>query len=385
MTNGEAVVMGEIGGVYLPGFRKIEDGRRLVYKFVDVVGRGRKANFGEPFKQGAGTLDNRPDILKLQEGREYHESQRPPREFPIYNARLLQEAHTGTLEEFFDEHGFVLLQHATKVTDWGSSEQFEQIYTKELDELVRHTLLPSRRIARIDHLNQSGHWNRSVGLRGFDTKWKHARPIYSAEAHQDTGRTPHDWLENMHAYREGALTEWAAEYLEYTANERNGGHLQLDFWRTMEMNDHPRPLTDMPLAFLDGATIELDDLVPTALVGHGATGDPSCELAVRETPKHRWCYYPNMRLDEMLVLKQFQWIPRLGDDQPYRCPLHCAFQDPSAPMGSLQQRRSNEYRCQVWLGDSAPPHCHRNKGKEELWKFSDSGIVWGGGRQTGKL
>ena len=49
--------MGEIGGVYLPGFRKIEDGRRLVYKFVDVVGRGRKANFGEPFKQGAGTLE----------------------------------------------------------------------------------------------------------------------------------------------------------------------------------------------------------------------------------------------------------------------------------------------------------------------------------------
>ena len=72
-------------------------------------------------------------------------------------------------------------------------------------------------------------------------------------------------------------------------DERNGGQIQLDFWRTMEMADHPEPLTDMPLAFLDGATIELADIVPTALVGHGATGDPSCELAVRESPKHRWC------------------------------------------------------------------------------------------------
>ena len=115
----------------------------------------------------------------------------------------------------------------------------------------------------------------------------------------------------------------------------------------------------------------------TALVGHGATGDPSCELAVRESPKHRWCYYPNMRLDEVLVLKQFQWEPALGDDQPYRCPLHCAFSDPSAPESS-QQRRSNEYRCQVWLGDSAPPECYKNKGGEEKWVFQDSGITWGG-------
>ena len=203
MANGEEYVQGEIGGVYLPGFEKIDDGRRLVYKFVDVVGKDRKANFGEPLKQGAGTLDGRPDILALAEGREYHESQRPPRDFAVYNARLIQEAHTGTLEEFFEHHGFVLLQHETAVTDWGDARQFHEVYVPELDALVRETLLPSRPIARIDHLNQSGHWNHGVGLRGFDTQWEHARLIYSAEAHQDTGRTPADWLENCHAYREG--------------------------------------------------------------------------------------------------------------------------------------------------------------------------------------
>ena len=127
MANGEEYVPGEIGGVYLPGFEKIDDGRRLVYKFVDVVGKDREANFGEPFKQGAVTLDGRPDILALAEGREYHESQRPPREFPVYNARLIQEAHTGTLEEFFEHHGFVLLQHETAVTDWGDARQFKEV------------------------------------------------------------------------------------------------------------------------------------------------------------------------------------------------------------------------------------------------------------------
>ena len=127
MANGEEYVPGEIGGVYLPGFEKIDDGRRLVYKFVDVVGKDRKANFGDAFKQGAGTLDGRPDILALAEGREYHESQRPPREFPVYNARLIQEAHTGTLEEFFEHHGFVLLQHETAVTDWGDAKQFKEV------------------------------------------------------------------------------------------------------------------------------------------------------------------------------------------------------------------------------------------------------------------
>ena len=235
------------------------------------------------------------------------------------------------------------------------------------------------------HVPRAAGRSKGVGLRGFD--FDGGRRIYSADAHQDTGRTPEDWLENMHAYREGGCTEWAAEYLECMGGGRGdiGGQIQLDFWRTMRMRDHPAPLTHMPLAILDGATIELADLVPTALVGHGATGDPSCELAVRESSRHRCMYYPEVTLDEVIVLKQFQWIPALGESQPYRCPLHCAFADPSAPVSSTQERRSNEYRMQVWLGEAAPPKFYRNRIKQEDWVFKDSGIVWGGAGAASKL
>ena len=118
------------------------------------------------------------------------------------------------------------------------------------------------------------------------------------------------------------------------------------------MNDHPNPLSSMPLALLDGATIDAArDLHRVALFGRGKLGDPSMELGVRESAQHRWVYFPLMTLDEAIVMKQFEWETALGPDQGrrYRCPLHVAFRDPSAPESSkLQRRAAHTYRYQAW-------------------------------------
>ena len=64
MADGE-YVEGVLGGVYNPEFRKVDDGRRLLYKFVDHVGRDRADGvFGEPLGAGAGSLKHAGAAVK---------------------------------------------------------------------------------------------------------------------------------------------------------------------------------------------------------------------------------------------------------------------------------------------------------------------------------
>ena len=98
------------------------------------------------------------------------------------------------------------------------------------------------------------------------------------------------------------------EYLRYAtpgAVEGFEGHMQINIWRPRQMNDHPAPLTAMPLALLDGATIDVDDCVRVSLLGRGKLGDPAMEVHIRENPEQRWVYYPLMKpMEEAIVMKQ---------------------------------------------------------------------------------
>ena len=146
------------------------------------------------------------------------------------------------------------------------------------------------------------------------------------------------------------------------------------------MNDHPNPMSSMPLALLDGARIDAEDMIRVSLLGRGKLGDPSMELGVRENREQRWVYYPLMELDEAIIMRQFEWETALGADQGgrYRCPLHVGFKDPSAPPSSLKQNRAAHiYRFMVWTGDEAPPPLYTNKGPRRNHRF-ESGILSGG-------
>ena len=54
--------------------------------------------------------------------------------------------------------------------------------------------------------------------------------------------------------------------------------------------------------------------------GRPPVAEPRITISEPKTSKHnprqRWCYYPALTNDEIVVLKQFQWIKALGDDQP---------------------------------------------------------------------
>lgn len=85
---------------------------------------------------------------------------------------------------------------------------------------------------------------------------------------------------------------------------------------------------DVPLTVADGRTVRRQDMVTAdTVLGEEYARNQAFEFSVcRHSAEHRWCYFSNMRPDEVLVFKGHDFDP----DSPARL-FHTAFDDPSAP------------------------------------------------------
>ena len=135
------------------------------------------------------------------------------------------------------------------------------VYPVEAEEIARRVI--GQQIARIDHMSQNGMASPQVFPEGG----------HATMAHQDTGFTPRDWCDNFAAYQSDvpAYTDWLDEYQEWmhphgSSSSGCTGQIQLNIWRPRRMNDHPNPLTAMPLALLDFADVTnpAEDLIRCA-------------------------------------------------------------------------------------------------------------------------
>jgi hypothetical protein len=255
---------------------------------------------------------------------------RPPRNPPmrIRDARALQAQATSEAD-FLAEHGFVLLNAPTRVTDWGNSEQVAEYYLPEVETMIRDRLFPDRKLFVQQPPN--------VMRRGAGT----SVPQYGLGVHSDHGTTADDFQRNVEAFTSAEMgAGWRASF-ERDAVE---GFLSLDFWRTTGMAG---PLKHMPLALCDPTSVEAADIIPTALEGIAPNGALTYHVSLAHNPAQRWYYYPDMQPHEVLVFKLFQ-LMRNEDSQPYRACFHTAFEDPSTP-ADAQPRQSCEHRVSVVL------------------------------------
>jgi hypothetical protein len=106
------------------------------------------------------------------------------------------------------------------------------------------------------------------------------------------------------------------------------------------------PLRHMPLAVCDPTSVRRPDLVSTRITGLTPTGRPGNSLSLRYDPGHRWCWYPGMTTDEVLVLTLIH-IDKTDDGSPLRACFHSAVTDPHAPEGG-EPRQSCEHRVGVF-------------------------------------
>ena len=259
-----------------------------------------------------------------------NKSGKPARNPPthIRDGRVLQ-AQASSEASFFDEHGFVLLDAPTRVTDWGDAADVAEHYMPLVEAIIRERLYPGRKLLVRQPPN--------VMRRGAGT----ATPQYGLGVHSDHGTTADDFQRNVEAFTNAEIgAQWRAS-LE---GEKVEGFVSLDFWRTTNMAG---PLKHMPLALCDPTSVEAGDIIPTALEGIAPGGGLTYHVSLAHNGEQRWYYYPDMEPHELLVFKLFQ-LMRNEDPQPWRACFHSAFEDPTTP-ADAQPRQSCEHRVSVIL------------------------------------
>ena len=95
------------------------------------------------------------------------------------------------------------------------------------------------------------------------------------------------------------------------------------------------PAINNPLAFIDAGTLPREEEIDYYYTGRNRD---SLVAAPVYNPDHRWCYFPEMTTDEVVILKQMDQRP----DRVVYCP-HTSFDNPTAK-AKAPPRRSIETR-----------------------------------------
>jgi len=231
-----------------------------------------------------------------------------------------------------DEHGFVLAERPSAVTDFYDRDQVDRLYPHEVEETVKTLTGASSVVLMSWMIRTSGdltrHRRQTVGY----THRGGVQPP-AGEAHVDF--TPQ---------RADAL----ARELYAKAFPNGPGYFRFiasSLWRAFSP-----PPQDWPLALCDARSVRPDEGIPNTLhivdeipPDDVMLGDlPGDESAIAAaifhfSPAHRWWYFSNMTRDEIVLLK-FHDSDRT---RALRTP-HTAFHDTTFP--DARPRESIEFR-----------------------------------------
>jgi hypothetical protein len=207
-----------------------------------------------------------------------------------------------------DEHGFIFVEHKTKVADFFDSEQLEWVYYPEVEQLIKSASGASR-VVIFDHTLRSGDETER------ETKLIR-EPVLSA--HND-------------------YTEWSGpnrvrEVLPEEAEALLASRFAIiQVWRAIN-----QPIQSNPLAVADAKSVAMDDLLIAERRYPHRVGQT---YRLKYSPNHRWFYFPEMRRDEALVFKVYD----SETDGRARFTPHTSFKDPTAPPDA-RPRQSIEVR-----------------------------------------
>lgn len=231
-------------------------------------------------------------------------------EMVITNAR----SHSGRLS--LDEHGLKLVRHESSVRNFHDEHEMRRVYYAETAQLLAKETGASRVIV-FDHTIRE---RLPTAISGI-----HRQPVMNVHVDYTIDSAPR---------RVRALMGDEAEELV------RGRFAIINVWRPIRA-----PLRDSPLAVADASSIGIGQLVAADLIYPDRTGGI---YYVTFSPSHRWFYVPSMRLDEVLIFRNY--------DSHTRClghvAAHCAFQDPTKwPV--VEPRASVEARAVVLFGTTA--------------------------------
>jgi hypothetical protein len=214
-----------------------------------------------------------------------------------------------------DVQGFALKEQRSAVQDFWDDDEVRRVYYPEAERFLIEATGASR-IFIFDHLQR--------------------RRVPGQEDRSRSGpRQPATRVHVDHTDRSGP--QRVRDLMGDEAEELLRGRVQvINMWRPIRRE----PLRDAPLAVCDSRTVAAADLVPSDLVYRGRVGET---YSVRYNPAHRWFYTPEMRRDEVLLLK----IADTRTDISARFMPHTGFTDPTTP-ADASPRESIELRTLVF-------------------------------------
>jgi len=266
----------------------------------------------------------------------------------IYDARAKEAEEGLSKAEFFDKYGFVLLNSKSAMTaeDWVASERDVKGELKDINKIsvdggaahrmrmdeFRNEDTPVKRI----YAEEAKDMLKSI-LPRAKTIMPPAKGIRrdlsggllngpAKQVHNDYGLVFDEVVERNPFFD---FDKQRAIYEESKADE----YMLVNFWRPIKPMS--TPLRSMPLCFLDSSTLGEDDFVTVDNASLGLA------TSLKDNPGHKFYYYPDMTVDEVVVFKQFH---QFRNETKARMPVfHTAFPDPAADKDT-EGRVSFEYR-----------------------------------------
>jgi hypothetical protein len=237
--------------------------------------------------------------------------------------RVVTITNARPITTHLDREGFVLVRHTSAVDDFHRVQQdagVEQICLDETAALLEALTGASRVIAQ------------SVKKRYGESATELLAPLPNAKP----ARYPHADNTDPSATELVELMDRFLPDLDLQAFSR---YALYNVWRPFSP-----PPQDFPLAVCDGRTISPADEVVVVAVTEEVDAQGQLSHIVHDTtgylynPDHRWCYFPDMTIDEVIVFKSHDSDPTRTSRVP-----HSAFTDPTCPPG-VPTRASVEVR-----------------------------------------
>jgi hypothetical protein len=245
---------------------------------------------------------------------------------------LIHDARASGEPFDLDTHGFVLARHQSAITDFFDREQVDRDYPGEVVEAVK-SLTGATRVAPQGWMvrtsgDLSRHQRQTVGY----THKGGVQPP-AGEAHVDFTPACADRLA-------------AAIYRQHFPEGKGYARfIASSLWRAFS-----EPPQNCPLALCDARSVGRDEGVPNTLfvvdqlpdeqtmLGPMPNEDSAMAASIFHfNPRHKWWYFPNMKRDEIVLLK----FHDSDAGRALRTP-HTAFHDPTFP--DAKPRASIEFR-----------------------------------------
>ena len=215
----------------------------------------------------------------------------------IYNARLDQGDYD------LDDGGYVLINHKTKVTEFRNKEAIANQYFPEMKKVI---------------LDLTGA-HAAFSFPFYQVRSKNPENFFDAYSlYMHCDFSPDTWLEFAQNIikQSGAIEKYPEESWDFAL---------YNLWRPIK-----NAVEKDPLVLIDARTVERKDIINYQLIEEGDKAQAAVPLFNKE---QRYCYFPHMNLNEVLVFKQLD--SRVN--KSLVCP-HTSFIDPNAATDAAERQ-----------------------------------------------